>query len=119
MKTDLIKKQILIKFGTYAECAKALGIAPSTLTHLLKNPSYKFLKRLQEHGIDIQIDEPKIKFYIDKFDNINLVNDNAVEYKDITALKLAYKICLEENKILKAEIYDLKKKMEMLDGKNN
>lgn len=44
MNIDLIRNQILTKFGTYSKCAEALNISPSTLSRLLQKPSYKFLQ---------------------------------------------------------------------------
>lgn len=117
MNIDLIRNQILTKFGTYSKCAEALNISPSTLSRLLQKPSYKFLVRLRELGIEI--DQSKIQFLISQESVIPVVKDQEDGYLDISLLKRKLEICLEENKLLKAEIYDLKKLLRDKNDKNN
>jgi transcriptional regulator with XRE-family HTH domain len=111
MNIDLIKQNILIKFGTLSKCAEALGIDPSTLSRNLNHPTYKFLKRLRDIGVDIPIE--KTQFLITEDRAIPLVKDIEVVYlSEYLAVKNKLEKCLEENKSLKAELYDLKKQLE-------
>lgn len=104
MNIKLIKNLILIKYGTYTKCAKALCIAPSTLTRNLQKPSYKFLLRLRDIGITI----PEEEIIMQSIANTEIYNTLEINEED---LLYKLKLCFEENKLLKAEIYDLKKKL--------
>lgn len=46
---DLVRE----KFGTVKELADMLGIEPSNMSRKFRIQSYKFLKELQDHGIDL------------------------------------------------------------------
>ncbi|MFA5805551.1 MAG: hypothetical protein WC879_13010 [Melioribacteraceae bacterium] len=44
---------ILDKYGTQKELAKAMGVTEGNLSKRIKNPSRKFVKELENHGVKI------------------------------------------------------------------
>lgn len=106
MNKDLIKELILIKFGTYTKCAEELGITRSTLSRNLEKPSYKFLLRLKQIGVNIpdQLSPYRLQ------EKIPVVAEpSSISKEDIDELKLELMLCRQEINFLKKELLKLKK----------
>lgn len=113
MEKDLIRKQIIRKFGTISKCAEALGVTQPTLSALLKKPSYKLIERLKEIGVEIP---RKYEFYIDQ-ENQSIIKEPTGDYYDkILNLEIQIADIRKEVIQLKSDIYKLQKLIEVKDG---
>lgn len=60
----VLKSAILLRFNTLAECADSLGVDNSTLSRLMNIQSNKFLKRLNDIGVQLPGMEEEEREYI-------------------------------------------------------
>jgi len=73
LKIDQIREDIILKYGSLAECAKALGVASQQLSRWLKKPSEKFYLLLIKNGVlqgEGHHDQPKREFIMDELNKI-------------------------------------------------
>lgn len=54
MNTDILRIAISKKYSTLSECAEAVGMTISNFSKGLKNPSSKFLAKLEAVGVDLE-----------------------------------------------------------------
>ena len=73
MQKDAILGDILKKYGSQKECAKALGITEQAFSHALSRMSNRFIARLRNIGIIVYDDDQQNK--------VDSVNESVVIYQ--------------------------------------
>jgi len=96
-KKNQVEAYIRLKFESNKQCADALGITESSFSRNLDRLTLNFIARLRKIGVEIPYPDEKVSF---------IVKDPNEKYE-----------CFKEISELKAENYDLRKRIKELESK--
>ena len=102
LSKSYVLSAILSKFGSQKECAKALNITQATLSRNLERLTEKFILRLIDAGVELAPFKFEVK---EPFSNYGAEH------------QLKIKSLLDEIRNIKAELFDIIKRLETLEGK--
>ena len=100
-KRNEVEAYIKLKFKNNEECSEALGISPATFSRNLDRLTLNFIQRLREVGVPIPYPDERIHLKVSEPD---------IDYNCCEAAILLK----QELQSLKAENYDLQKKIDIL-----